>query len=1206
MPHQPSAAAPFVHLHVHSEFSLVDGLLKVKKLVQRCAEAGMPAVALTDHGNLFALVKFYENCLAAGIKPILGAEVMVKASDDRDAPAERVVLLAKHLQGYRHLTELISESFTQAEERGALTETQIFAKRDGLLVLSGGIGGHLWRGMLADDTEPVTRRVQRWVDVFGDDYFIEITRTGRSGEDVAIQRAVQIAAALNVGIVATNDVCFAERDDFEAHETRVCINEGRTLNDPRRSRRYSDQQHFASSDYMATRFADLPQALSNTLSIAQKCTVEVPLGVYHLPDYPLPDNQSLQAFFHCRAREGLAARLAATGVSEGFSCDDYDERLDFELNVIDQMGFAGYFLIVMEFIGWAKEHKIPVGPGRGSGGGSLVAYALGITDLDPLQYDLLFERFLNPERLSMPDFDVDFCMEGRDQVIQHVSDLYGANAVSQIITFGTMAAKAVVRDVARVQGKAYGLADKLSKLIPFEVGMTLSKAMAESEDLKHFVETTDEAAEIMDMAYKLEGIVRNVGRHAGGVVIAPSALTDFVPLYTEEGGEALVSQFDKDDVERAGLVKFDFLGLKTLTIIDWTVAAINSARPDTAEAPLDIATIPLEDPAVYALLKRAETTAVFQLESRGMKDLIRRLLPDEINDIIALVALFRPGPLQSGAVDDYVDRKHGKAAVSFPHASLQGVLESTYGVVLYQEQVMQIAQVLAGFSLGQADLLRRAMGKKKADEMAKVREQFLTGTTANSIDPKLANEIFDLMEKFAGYAFNKSHSATYALVSFQTAWLKTHYPAEFMAANLSAEMHNIDRVVQLIDEVRRMQISLRPPSVNASEFRFSVREGEILYGLGAIRGVGEGPVEAILAARDEQPFSGLEDFCLRVGSKKANKRVVEALILAGAMDEFTADSNDLNVTRSSLLANLGRAMQGAEQVARNEAAGITDLFGTAEGSQTVSPQALEQSKPQTTAARLRGEKDTLGLFLTGHPIQQYEQEIRRFNPTRLNDIRIGKQNQWAVGMVVSSRVMKSRRGASLCFLVLDDRSARLEVSLFPEVYENYKSKVVKDEVLVVEGEVQADDFTGGPALRANKVLTIAEARQHFGQSLLIDYSNASPPSDLDERLHKVLAPRTSFAGQGVSGPGHAIPKPGSDIGANTGVSLGSSAGPSVDSGASKLSPITILYRHEQAIGRVSLGKDWRVQVTDELLEELKAALEHEAIEMHYPPRSATF
>lgn len=1152
------ASTEFVHLHVHSEYSLADGLFKVKDLVNRAAAGGMPAVALTDRNNLFALVKFFEACMGQGVKPIMGAEVLVQETPQEGA--ERVLLLARDLEGYRNLLALISASYTTTAQRGVLQEQEIFAAKSGLIVLSGGVRGHLWSLLNNGDLAQAKERAQRWQGEFGDAYYLEVTRCGRADEEQNLRHLLTIAASTGIGVVATNDVCFAEADDFEAHETRVCIHEGRTLNDGRRERRYSERQYLRSPQEMAELFHDIPSALANAVEIAKRCNVEVALGTYYLPDYPIPDQQTPEQYLLQVSSEGLSKRLAAGGPADQWTAADYQERLQFELDVINQMGFAGYFLIVMEFIAWAKQNNIPVGPGRGSGGGSLVAYALGITDLDPLQYDLLFERFLNPERVSMPDFDVDFCMEGRDRVIQHVSDMYGVEAVSQIITFGTMAAKAVVRDVARVQGKPYSLADKLSKLIPFEVGMTLAKAMEESQEMADFVAANEEVSEIMDMAYKLEGIVRNVGRHAGGVVIAPSALTDFVPLYTEDSGSGLVSQYDKDDVERAGLVKFDFLGLKTLTIVDWTLELVNQHRQLQGESALEVEDIPIDDPAAFKLLRAAETTGVFQLESRGMKDLIRRLLPDGINDVIALVALFRPGPLQSGAVDDYIDRKHGKAAVAYPHPSLQPVLESTYGVVLYQEQVMQIAQVLAGFSLGQADLLRRAMGKKKAEEMAKVREQFLHGTGEHDIAPKLANEIFDLMEKFAGYAFNKSHSATYALVSVHTAWLKARYPAQFMAANLSADMQNIDRVVVLIEEVRRMQLPLRPPSVNDSDHRFTVKEDAVVYGLGAVRGVGEGPVAAIMEARKERPFQDLDDFCHRVDSKKANKRVLEALVCAGAMDDFALAGEDLNQTRARLLEQVPRSVQGAEQTARDQAAGIVDLFGGMQqgGSQNCAP--VENAATMASLERLNGERETLGLFLTGHPIQEYEQELRQFCRRRLNDLKAAKDSQWIAGMVVNVRMTKSRRGVPMCFVQLDDRSARIEVSLMGETFDNYAAKVNKDKLLVIEGEVQFNEFSGGLAVRGSRVLNIDEARQRFSKGLEIDFSDVETPADLPTRLKTLLGP---YRQNGEACPVH------------------------------------VLYQGHSAVGRISLGADWRVSVSDELLQSLRSAFGDSYVRVQY-------
>ncbi len=1103
----------FVHLQVHSEFSLADGIVRVKALAQRCRSLGMPAVALTDRANLFGLVKFYSACLSEGVKPIVGAEMRYASAA---GGVSRVLLLAMNTDGYKNLLRLVSLSFTEGERHGLVEREALESHHEGLIMLCGGRAGEVGQALVAGHQGQADALAAHWSAVYQDRFYLEVQRTGRAGEDDHLHQAVALAGRLNLPVVATNEVCFLDREDFEAHETRVCIHSGRVLNDPRRPRDYSPEQYLKSAEEMAARFADLPEALANSVEIARRCNVQVELGTYYLPNYPVPEDETLELHLERMSVAGLEQRFQSITFTEERSEAAYRERLAYELGVINQMGFPGYFLIVMEFIQWAKAHDIPVGPGRGSGAGSLVAYSLGITDLDPLAYDLLFERFLNPERVSMPDFDVDFCMEGRDRVIQHVSETYGHDAVSQIITFGTMAAKAVVRDVARVQGKPYGLADRLSKLIPFEVGMTLSKAMEQSQELVEFVEQNDEVTEIMEMAYKLEGVVRNVGKHAGGVVIAPSKLTDFVPLYCEEQGGGLVSQFDKDDVERAGLVKFDFLGLKTLTIIDWCVQSVNAQRPEDAQ--IDIDRIALNDKGTFELLKAAETVAVFQLESRGMRDLIRRLLPDHIEDIIALVALFRPGPLQSGAVDDYINRKHGREPVVYAHPSLADSLAGTYGVVLYQEQVMQIAQELAGFTLGQADLLRRAMGKKKPEEMAKVRKQFLEGTTAREVDATLAGDIFDLMEKFAGYAFNKSHSATYALVSYQTAWLKRHYPTHFMAANMSADMHNVERIEQLVAELKQMGLALRPPSVNSSAFRFTANDQGVMYGLGAVRGVGEAPVEAIIAARESGgPFTSLHDFCQRVDARKANKRVLEALVRSGAMDELGAtEEADLNIKRAHLLFLIPDALQRAEQASRDADLGMADLFG---GVADAAPDVdCSKVRAWRDSERLTGEKDTLGLYLTGHPIDSYIDELRVMCPTRLADLRPDKGTQNIAGIITGMRTMKGRRGGTIAFIELDDKTARVEAAVFADVYEQYRERIQKDAVVVLEGDVQVDEYNGGGAMkiRVASVNSFVEARRKYAKNLEIDVRGARG-GELSARLQAVLEPhRVAADGCGVA------------------------------------------------------------------------------------------
>ncbi|MDR6235786.1 DNA polymerase III subunit alpha [Pseudomonas oryzihabitans] len=1099
-------SASFVHLRLHTEYSLVDGIVRVKGLVKAAEAAGMPAVAVTDQGNLCSLVKFYKAAMGAGIKPIAGADIWL-AGRDGDAPLSRMTLLVMNAKGYRNLTELLSRGFQEGQQEGQIIIQRDWVKEasEGLIALSGSKEGEIGLALLEGDLALADQLFEEWQQVFQDRFYLEVQRTERAGDEEHLHAAVALADRCGGALVATNDVRFLKAEDFEAHETRVCIGEGRPLDDPRRERKYSDQQYLKSAAEMAELFSDLPEALENTVEIAKRCNIEIQLGKYFLPNFPIPNGMTINDYLRHVSFEGLEERLAVLWPRETTpnyeeKRQEYVDRLNFELDIIIQMGFPGYFLIVMDFIKWAKNNGVPVGPGRGSGAGSLVAYVLKITDLDPLAYDLLFERFLNPERISMPDFDVDFCMDGRDRVIEYVADMYGREAVSQIITFGTMAAKAVVRDVARVQGKSYGLADRLSKMIPFEVGMTLQKAFEQEEVLRDFLASDEDAKEIWDMALKLEGITRGTGKHAGGVVIAPTKLTDFSPIACDEDGNGLVTQFDKDDVEQAGLVKFDFLGLRTLTIIKWALETINREQAKQGLEPVNIDFIPLDDKPTYALLQKAETTAVFQLESRGMKELIKKLKPDCLEDLIALVALFRPGPLQSGMVDDFINRKHGRAELAYPHPDyqyegLQPVLAPTYGIILYQEQVMQIAQVMGGYTLGQADMLRRAMGKKKPEEMAKQRGGFIEGCANNGIDADLAGNIFDLVEKFAGYGFNKSHSAAYGLVSYQTAWLKAHYPAPFMAAVLSADMHNTDKVVILIEECRHMKLRIDTPDVNISEFKFTVNDGgRIVYGLGAIKGVGEGPVEAIVEARAEGPFKDLFDFCARVDLKRINKRTLEALIRSGALDrlgphyhdEIKAYQATIDQNRAVLLAAMEEAIASAEQTARSHDSGHVDLFGGVFAEPEADVYANHRrARELNLKERLRGEKETLGLYLTGHPIEEYEGEVRRLARQRIVDLKPSRETQTVAGLIVNLRVMKNKRGDKMGFVTLDDRSGRIEASLFAEAFNAAQALLQTDALVIVEGEVSQDDFSGGLRLRAKRVLGLEEARTALAESLRI-------------------------------------------------------------------------------------------------------------------------
>ena len=1100
--------AEFVHLRTHSEYSIVDGLAGVGDLARRAAELGMGAIGLTDHGNLFGLIKFYRACLKEGVKPIVGVD-LPHMDAEADEPL-RLTAIACSPAGYRNLIQLASLVYVGGERRGALTTQEVLDRSDGLMLLSGARDTEIGRALLRGDDKGADNAARVLAEGFGDRFNLEVQRTGREDEEACLRAAVELAERLELPVVATNEACFLAREDHEAHETRVCIHEGRVVNDPRRPRRHSAEQHLKSAGDMAQLFADLPEALANSVEIAKRCTLELELDNPRLPDYPVPEGETLESYLEKAAEDGLAVRLEELRTLDAYPIDEqaYRERLADELGIINQTGFPGYFLVVMEFIAWAKEQAIPVGPGRGSGSGSLAAYALRITNLDPVHYDLLFERFLNPERVSMPDFDVDFCVEGRDRVINHVSERYGQDAVSQIATFGTMAAKAVVRDVARAQGKPYALGDKLSKLIPNELNIKLRDAVAKSSELRAFISGDEEAAEIMDMGYKLEGIVRNVGRHAGGVVIAPSRLTDFVPLYVDERSGSLISQYDKDDVEKAGLVKFDFLGLTTLTIIDWAVQAINrSLEAQGGGTPVDIDRVPLDDAATFDLLRRAETTAVFQLESRGMKDLVRRLLPDRIDDILALVALFRPGPLDNGTHDHYIERKHGETEVTYPHPALEPVLSSTFGTIIYQEQVMQIARLLAGFSLGQADILRKAMGKKNPVEMAQVRNDFLAGADANGVSGKLAKSLFDEMETFAGYAFNKSHSATYGLIAYQTAWLKAHYPAEFMAANLSATMDHTDKVVILINEVRRMGLRLRSPSVNLSEFRFSVIDGDIIYGLGAVRGVGAMPVENIVEARRAGRFANLAAFCLRVDLKRANKRVIEALIHAGAMDDLGAPGDDLGSVRARLLSELDQALQAADQQSRDAALGIGDLFGGV--GEDRHPALRAAVKPLPFQERLELERTALGLYLTGHPVEPHVAEFSQ-HCQRLADVQPKEARQRVFGLVIGLRRMRGRKGRNLgqdwAIAVIDDGTARIEAMVYAKTYERIRDKLEKGRLLVLEGEVQPDDFNGAQKIIVESAMTIDEWREHFHPMLRIDMNHRDVPADLSSRLAASLRP----------------------------------------------------------------------------------------------------
>ncbi|MFA0141541.1 DNA polymerase III subunit alpha [Vibrio kanaloae] len=1153
----------FVHLRVHSDFSMVDGLSKVPPLVKKVAEMGMPALALTDFTNLCGLVKFYGTAHGCGVKPIIGADFLMQSPDFGDE-LTKLTVIATDNKGYNNLTLLISKAYLRGhiQHQPVIDKEWLIEHAEGLIILSGAKEGEIGKALLKGNRELVASNVEFYKTYFPDRFYLELIRTGRPDEESYLHFALELAEQSDLPVVATNEVVFLTEDLFDAHEIRVAIHDGYTMVDPRRPKNYSAQQYLRSEEEMCELFSDIPEALENSVEIAKRCNVTVRLGEYFLPNFPT-EGLAIEDFLIKKSEEGLERRLAFLFPDEKVRAErrpEYDERLKIELEVVNNMGFPGYFLIVMEFIQWSKDNDVPVGPGRGSGAGSLVAYALDITDLDPLEYDLLFERFLNPERVSMPDFDIDFCMDKRDQVIDHVAEMYGRDAVSQIITFGTMAAKAVIRDVGRVLGHPFGFVDRISKLVPPDPGMTLEKAFLAEPALPELYDGDEEVRELIDKCRILEGCTRNAGKHAGGVVISPTTITDFAPIYADAEGHFPVTQFDKNDVETAGLVKFDFLGLRTLTIIDWALGLVNPRLKREGKEPVRIESIPLDDKASFNLLQNSETTAVFQLESRGMKDLIKRLQPDCFEDIIALVALFRPGPLQSGMVDNFIDRKHGREAVSYPdetwqHDSLKETLEPTYGIILYQEQVMQIAQILAGYTLGGADMLRRAMGKKKPEEMAKQRSIFKEGAEANGIDGELAMKIFDLVEKFAGYGFNKSHSAAYALVSYQTLWLKTHYPAEFMAAVMTADMDNTEKVIGLVDECFRMKLKLLPPDINSGLYRFNVDEdGAIVYGIGAIKGVGEGPIEAIIEARNKGGyFKDLFDFCARLDLKKVNKRVIEKLILSGALDR-------LGPHRAAMMASLKDAVKAASQHHHAESFGQSDMFGVL----TDAPEEVEHKYTQVPKwpekVWLEGERETLGLYLTGHPVNAYIKELAKYTSCRLKDATPTRRDQslTIAGLVIAARVMTTKRGTRIGLMTLDDRSGRMEVMLFSDALDRYAELLEKDKIVVVSGQVSFDDFNGGLKMSAREVMDLGSAREKYARGVSISIDQSQINDQFFERFGQILEPYRAGT-----------------------------------------VPVNVYYQRADARARLTLGTEWRVTPSDTLLDELKQLLGNSQVELEF-------
>ncbi len=1169
----------FVHLRCHSEYSIVDGIVRIDDYIEAANQDAMPALALSDLSNLFGAIKFYKAARDKGVKPIIGCELWLENTKNRDQ-AFRILLLVQNSTGYLTLCQLISRAYLENQYRGRAEIKQDWlldpdnqaiqgsttqgSTTEGLILISGSKYSDIGTALQANNHAAAGALTKTWSSLFPNRFYLELQRTAinEPTQEALVNNVLNLACQHELPVVATHPIQFTTPDDFMAHEARTCIAEGYMLADSRRPKNFTPEQYFKTQTQMCELFADIPEALANTIEIAKRCNLTITLGKNYLPNFPTPNNESLDAYLIQQSQQGLNARLLVLYLDENVrekKRAEYEARLLFECRIINQMGFAGYFLIVADFINWAKHNGVPVGPGRGSGAGSLVAYSLNITDLDPLQYNLLFERFLNPDRVSMPDFDIDFCMDGRDRVIDYVKQKYGLDAVSQIATFGTMAAKAVIRDVGRVLDLPFNFVDGIAKLIPLELGITLSVALEKEPQLQERRESEEEVATLLELALRLEGLVRNVGMHAGGVLISPSKISDFSPIYCQADGGSLVSQYDKDDVEAVGLVKFDFLGLRTLTILELALENANKQRrfednlnpsengSPESRAPLAFQSIPLDDKASYNLLKTANTTAVFQLESRGMKDMLKQAKPDCFEDIIALVALYRPGPMD--LIPDFCRRKHGQQRVEYPHPATESILKETYGIAVYQEQVMQIAQVVAGYSLGGADLLRRAMGKKKKEEMDAQRVTFTEGALKNGLNDRQATELFNLLEKFAGYGFNKSHAAAYALVAYHTAYLKTHYPAAFLASTMSADMNNTDNIHLFFDDCAPNKVEVLPPDINQSGYRFEpLNNTQILYGLGAVKGTGLAAIELILAAREaDGPFKSLFDFCARLDLRKVNRRVIESLIRVGAFDK-------LEPNRAALLAGVSMAISVAEQ--SNSHAGQNSLFGGVAEATHALPNVQAWSSEQS----LIQEKAALGFYLSGHPFLNVKEDISQFMRGTLADLQPQEQPKLLAGIVTGVRIRMTQRG-KMAIVTIDDAVSRVDVVVGSELLSQSAGLIKEDAVLVVEGRVSNDDFSGGIRVSARKLYDLATARSVHASMLKL-YCNGQSDA---VKLTNILGPYRKKSAEADK----------------------------------KLCPVKIDYHNAQGQASLMLGDAWRVELQDELLTHLRAWLSVDNVKILY-------
>ena len=1156
----------FVHLHLHSEYSLSDGIIRIEDLVQLSSEYNFPAVALTDLSNLFGLIKFYRLAREKGVKPIVGCELqLVKEAGSLSAP---FVLLVKNKKGYTNLTKLVSKAYIEGQEsQGPFVRIEWLEDySEGLIALSGGQRGHIGQALLLKQKKLAENRVDYFKSIFGKDFFIEIQRIGREDEEEYNFSAIKLAQENGIGIVATNDVRFLaptpididpddeSPSDFEVHEARVCIQKGEILSDSSRSKEYVESQYFITGEEMIEKFSDIPEAIENTLLISKKCNLELELGEFYLPEFDVPGKSSTKDYLKKKSKEGLDKRFEEIKKSSNSYVIDkksYIKRLDYELEMICKLGFEGYFLIVADFVNWAQKKDIPVGPGRGSGAGSITAYALGITAIDPIKYDLLFERFLNPDRVSNPDFDIDFCMEGRDKVLDYVTQKYGKDSVAQISTRGTMAARAVLRDVVRVLGKPYGFGDRLAKAVPDVLGITLEEAY-KAKEFKELIDSSEECKEVFKMSLKLEGLSRSVGTHAAGVVIAPTALTDFTPLIVDQEKGTVATQFDMGDVESAGLVKFDFLGLKTLTVINQTLKRINK---DKKEDLIDINNIPLEDKKTFKLLQKGETTGVFQLESRGMKEYLKKLKPNDFEDIVCMNALYRPGAL--GMVDSYIERKHQREEIPPGHESVKKVLSTTYGVIVYQEQVMQIAQELSGFTLGQADILRRAMGKKKKDEMEKMKKDFIDGAVNKKVNKRYAENLFEQIEQFAGYGFNRCHSVPYALIAYQTAWLKANHPSEFMASLLSLELDSTDRIQMFVDDCRFIGLNVLKPDINSSSYAFEDKDKKtVLYGLGAIKGIGESLVKSITTAREKGAFKDLYDFCLRIGSNKLNKRILTTLIGSGAMDSFGK--------RKMLFNLIDPLLKRVEQSTERSQSQIKDFF---EDEVREEKGIITQDKVQEQDFDiLTNEWSSLGFYLESHPIENKKEEVRRMCGLYISELEEGTHVQRVAGMLMHLNVRQGRHGR-YAFATLDDSSGRLEVSVWSESFDTYRSILRKGQIIVIEGVVEKDDYSSDKKstsfkMVAEKIYSFDQARKEFIKHIKLSVN--AEKTDLDSLTSglKELASKGLGAG----------------------------------------SPIVISYSGDKAKAEIELPKELSINLDDHSLKDLEILCGKDNVELVYYAR----